>query len=59
MLKYENLTLKIYIRIIAHCTDIDLTVNTRPCISYIDHENSEKTFLRKVNFLRIKSFFYD
>jgi hypothetical protein len=39
MLKYEHLILTIYIRIIAHYTDIDPTVNTRPCISYFDHEN--------------------
>jgi len=34
-LKFENLTLKIYIRLIKHYTDIDPIVNTRPRISCI------------------------
>jgi len=33
MPKYENLTLKIHIRIIKHYTDIDPIVNNRPHIS--------------------------
>jgi len=32
-LKFENCPLKIYIRIIKYYTDIDPSVNIRPCIS--------------------------
>ena len=42
MLKYENSTLKIYIRTIKNYTDIDPTVYFVFPFSKIDRENSEK-----------------
>ena len=41
-IKYENSTLKIYIRNIKHYTDIDPTVDFVFPVNKIDHENSEK-----------------
>jgi hypothetical protein len=42
MIKYENSTLKIYIRNIKHYTGIGFTVNIVFPVNKIDHENSEK-----------------
>jgi hypothetical protein len=42
MIKYKNLTLKIYIRNIKVYTDIDPTVDFVFPVNRIDHENSEK-----------------
>jgi hypothetical protein len=42
MIKYENSTLKIYIRNIKHYTDIDPTVDFVFPVNKIDRENSEK-----------------
>ena len=48
MLKYENLTLKIYIRTIKHYTDIDPTVDFVFPVNKIDRENSHKnSYLEK------------
>ena len=48
MIKYENSTLKIYIRTIKIYTDIDPTVYFVFPFSKIDRENSEKKFLIKI-----------
>ena len=42
MIKYENSTLKIFIRSIKHYTDIDPTVDFVFSVNEIDRENSEK-----------------
>ena len=42
MLKYENSTLKIYIRTIQHYTDIDPTVDFVFPVNKIDCKNGEK-----------------
>ena len=48
MLKYENSTLKIYIRTIKQYTDIDPTVDFVFLVNKIDHENSDKnSYLEK------------
>jgi hypothetical protein len=49
-LNFENWSLKIYIRIIKHYTDIDPSVNTHLVfpVYKIDRKQSEKTFLRNV-----------
>ena len=48
MIKYENSTLKIYIRNIKHYTDIDPTVDFVYPVNKIDRENNEKKFLRQI-----------
>jgi hypothetical protein len=49
MIKYENLTLKIYIRNIKHYTDIDPTIGFVFLVNKIDREDSEKnSFLEKI-----------
>ena len=42
MLKYENSTLKIYIRTIKHYTDIDPTFDFVFFVYKIDRENSDQ-----------------
>ena len=46
MIKYESLTLKIYIRNMKHYTDIDPTVDYLFPVNKIDHEKGEKTNLK-------------
>ena len=48
MIKYENSTLKIYIRNIKHYTNIDPTVDFVFPVNKIDRENSENSFLRQI-----------
>ena len=47
MLKYENSTLKIYIRTIKHYTDIDPTFDFVFLVNKIDRENSDKNSLEQ------------
>jgi hypothetical protein len=46
MIKYESLTLKIYIRNMKHYTDIDPTVDFVFPVNKIDREKGEKTNLK-------------
>ena len=49
MIKYENLSLKIYIRNIKYYTDIDPTIGFVFLVNKIDREDSEKnSFLEKI-----------
>ena len=45
MLKYENLTLKIYIGTVKHYTDIDPTIDFVFPVNKIDRTNSGKNSL--------------
>jgi hypothetical protein len=45
MIKYENSTLKIYIRNIKHYTDIDPTIDFAFPVNKIDREKGEKYFI--------------
>jgi hypothetical protein len=49
MIKYENSTLKIYIRNIKHYTDIDPTVDFVFPVNKIDREKGEKTNSKLTN----------